>query len=294
MRYKKFKGFTFAIDRPEGYVKTWSLPGGGVKRYRYPVDYGYFPQLIAGDGEGLDAFVGDTENGHFESFEKLKPAQGGGYVHDEFKFIVGLSDAELRLVYTLYNPAELNGRRVYPSFEALVRSAYAVCGRQPPNSKTAMMLNPTFYVTPDGPQQMESQDFDHVWGRFQKQGAAASHRKLWPYGIPVQLPLASDSHLREPQQADVQGFEEDVFDALDRGESYRPDGDESAASVFGGEDKTSEFDPGHTVDYSFAELDKRNPEERTRSDITQAFETNEALGDDSSMSMPGVIHHALG
>lgn len=286
MRYKTFRGVTFAIDRPQGYIKSWPLPGGGTKRYQYPCDYGYFPKLIAADGEGLDAFVGNTQNGHFESFEKLKP-EGKGYVHDEFKFIVGVNDAELRHIYSLYGNRELNARRVYPSFDALLRAAYASCGQSFP--KTAMMQNPAFYVTPDGPKQMESRDFDHVWGNFRKYGAAAAHEKLWPSSMPQELPLASLNHLRQPQSADVQAFEDDAFDALDRGNSVKPMGEESAASVFGGEDKTSEL-----YEYAPAQKDMRNLDQITRSGITTAMEANDELGEDSSMPQPGVIHYMEG
>lgn len=289
MPYKKFKGVTFAIDRPKGYVKTWPLPNGGVKRYRYPCDYGYFPTLIAADGEGLDAFVGNTENGHFESFEKLKPASGGGYVHDEFKFIVGLNDAELRAVYELYGRNELNARRVYSSFAALLRAAYATCGKTPPTQKAAMMANPTFYVTPQGPQQMESQDFDHLWEKFHKYGAAAAHRKLWPTGMPLELPFASLNHKREPQEADIQSYEDDAFDAIDRGDSVAPTGDETIYSASSGEDKTSSL-----FEYAPALKDDTNIDLNTRSGITTAFEANEELGEDSSMPQPGVNHFAEG
>lgn len=289
MPYKKFKGVTFAIDRPKGFVKTWRLPNGGVKKYQYPCDYGYFPTLIAADGEGLDAFVGNTENGHFESFEKLKPAQGGGYTHDEFKFIVGLNDAELRLVYSLYGTKELNARRIYPSFQALLRAAYATCGKTLPTQKAAMMANPTYFVTPQGPKQMESQDFDHLWDRFRKYGAASAHMKLWPTAMPIQMPLASLDHKREPQESDVQAFADDTFDAIDRGNSVVPKGEELTDWAPSGEDKTSSL-----FEYAPALKDDRNIEQVTRSGITTAFEDNEELGEDSSMPQPSANHAAKG
>lgn len=289
MPYKKFRGVTFTIDRPRGFIKTWPLPGGGTKKYQYPCDYGYFPTLIAADGEGLDAFVGNSENGHFESFEKLKPAPGGGFVHDEFKFIVGVNDSELRAIYALYGARELNARRVYPSFQALLRAAYATCGKTPPSEKSAMMANPTFYVTPQGPQQMESQDFDHLWAKFRKYGSLAASKMLWPVNFPVELPLASERNKRAPAQADVQRYEDDAFDAIDRGDSVAPKGDESSLSATPGEDKTSSL-----FEYAPALKDDRNIKQVTRSGITTAFEDNDELGDDSSMPEPGVIHFAKG
>jgi len=109
---KTFQGTTFIIDRPKGTVKVWPRPDGGEKRFVYPCDYGYFPRLKGEDGEGLDAFVGDDANGHYEVFQKLKPRDGGGMELDETKFLVGVSNAEREAIYRLYGD-EIHARRVF-------------------------------------------------------------------------------------------------------------------------------------------------------------------------------------
>ena len=111
-RPKIFEGTRFLIDRPKGYVKVWPRPDGGEKRFQYPCDYGYFQGLKGEDDEGLDAFVGDKPQGHFEVFQKLKPGTHGGMVLDETKFLVGVSDAEREIIYRLYGD-EIHSRRVF-------------------------------------------------------------------------------------------------------------------------------------------------------------------------------------
>lgn len=111
-RAKTFQGTRFLIDRPKGFIKVWPRPEGGEKRFQYPCDYGYFPGLRGEDDEGLDAFVGDSPQGHFEAFQKLKPGAQGGMVLDETKFLVGVSDTEREIIYRLYGP-EVHSRRVF-------------------------------------------------------------------------------------------------------------------------------------------------------------------------------------
>lgn len=112
LRTKSFQGTRFFIDRPKGFVKVWPRHDGGEKRFQYPCDYGYFPGLTGEDGEGLDAFVGDDPGGHFEVFQKLKPGPYGGFVLDETKFLVGVTDEERECIYRLYGD-EVHSRRAF-------------------------------------------------------------------------------------------------------------------------------------------------------------------------------------
>lgn len=112
VRRKTFQGTEFFIDRPKGTLKVWPQPDGTEKKFVYPCDYGYFPRLKGEDAEGLDAFVGDDPNGHYESFQKLKPRAEGGVELDETKFLVGVSDAEREAIYRLYGD-EIHARKVY-------------------------------------------------------------------------------------------------------------------------------------------------------------------------------------
>jgi hypothetical protein len=114
---KQFQGTSFEIDRPKGYVKVWTQPDGSEKTFTYPCDYGFWPKLLGEDGEGLDAFVGDDPNGHFESFQKLKPGPSGP-VLDETKFLVGVSPQDRETIYRLYGD-EVHARQVYRDFEHL-------------------------------------------------------------------------------------------------------------------------------------------------------------------------------
>jgi inorganic pyrophosphatase len=117
---KKFGPFTFKIDRPKGYVKTWKRPDGSEKKYTYPVDYGYLIRHTGEDGEGLDFFVGDDPSAPVESFMKLKPGPGGKLIEDETKFMIGLTESERKKVLALYDSGELKNHRVYKTVYDLV------------------------------------------------------------------------------------------------------------------------------------------------------------------------------
>jgi len=111
MATKIFQDTRFIIDRPKGYVKKW--PGG--KSFQYPCDYGYFPRLKGEDNEGLDAFVGDDPNGHYECFQKLTSDLKS---LDETKFLVGVSDRDREIIYKLYGP-EVHARRIFRDMDHL-------------------------------------------------------------------------------------------------------------------------------------------------------------------------------
>lgn len=119
MKSKSFGGLRFKIDRPKGTVKEWPQPDGTVKRFTYPVDYGYLPHHTGEDGEGLDFFVGDDPGGHLESFQKLKRDDHGRRLLDETKFLVGVTDAEREAIYRLYGD-EVWHRKVYKDMAELI------------------------------------------------------------------------------------------------------------------------------------------------------------------------------
>jgi len=121
MAEKKWGPFHFELDRPKGFKKEWPQDDGSVKKFTYPVDYGYFVGHTGEDDEGLDAFVGDDPTGKIESFLKMKPSEdGSGLVPDETKFLIGLTDAERAKVMALYNPEEIVGLREYGDVYELV------------------------------------------------------------------------------------------------------------------------------------------------------------------------------
>lgn len=108
---KTHGGVSFVIDRPKGYTKHWP-----DKSFTYPCDYGYFPGLKGEDGEGLDAFVGDDTDGHYESFQKL--TSDAPPVLDETKFLVGVNTADREKIYALYGN-EIHARRIYRGMSEL-------------------------------------------------------------------------------------------------------------------------------------------------------------------------------
>lgn len=127
---KRFGPFVFKIDRPKGYVKTWDQPDGSVKKYTYPVDYGYLVRHTGEDGEGLDFFVGDDAGAPVESFMKLKPGADGKMVEDETKFMIGLTAAERAKVLALYKDGELVDHRKYKDVYELVAHLASFRGKK--------------------------------------------------------------------------------------------------------------------------------------------------------------------
>jgi len=118
---KRWGPFTFEIDRPKGYKKEWPQDDGSVKKYTYPVDYGYFVGHTGEDEEGLDAFVGEDPEGKIESFLKMKPSEDGEtLVPDETKFLVGCSDEEREKILGLYEPEMIVGLREYDDVYELI------------------------------------------------------------------------------------------------------------------------------------------------------------------------------
>lgn len=126
---KQWGPFKFEVDRPKGFVKTWDQPDGSVKKYEYPVDYGYFINHTGEDQEGLDAFIGDDPAGKIEKFLKLKEVKGE-MVPDETKFMIGLTPEERAKVIALYKPEEIIGMREYDDFYELVADLNAYKDRK--------------------------------------------------------------------------------------------------------------------------------------------------------------------
>lgn len=195
---KVFLGVEFRIDRPKGFVKTWDLPDGGKKTYTYPVDYGYFPGLKGEDDEGLDAFVGDDPDGHFESFQKLKlNGRGPGFAHelDETKFVLGLTDAERRAVYALYEKDQVHARKVYRNMAEAVADAERIGGKAPAKTalyrvKAASRANPFGLVSANG--LLQDADEEHEALLNFKAAFLDFQKPVYvPYPVYVQVPVAA-------------------------------------------------------------------------------------------------------
>lgn len=88
------------IDRPKGYRKVFQTLQGPVTQ-EYPVDYGYFNDLInPDDNEELDVFVG-SGGPHYGRFMKGRTLSGT-WEPDERKWYHGLDDAELAAVMAFF------------------------------------------------------------------------------------------------------------------------------------------------------------------------------------------------
>jgi hypothetical protein len=193
---KTLGGVTFKIDRPKGTTKDW--PGG--KSFTYPVDYGFVPRTkVPGDGEGLDAFVGDDPDGHLEVFQKLK----GGRA-DEPKLLLGVSDRAREDIYRLYG-LEVNARRVLRNWDQ-VRS---VIDQYRPSRKgrykQAVRANVYDQASPEGIRRAESRDFDALWERFK-------------YGLARGAIFGSSQNVSSGDGKYNRGLEEDAYrENIDKG-----------------------------------------------------------------------------
>lgn len=124
LKTKKLGPFTFKIDRPKGYVKTWNKGQDNEKSYTYPCDYGFFPGIKGEDGEGLDAFVGNDPDGHMACFLKLKKDEQGNLVPDETKFVLGVTEAQAKKIYALYGE-EITDHRVFNNYGEVYSAVHA-------------------------------------------------------------------------------------------------------------------------------------------------------------------------
>lgn len=118
LKTKTLGPLTAKIDRPKGYTKEW--PGG--RSWTYPVDYGYVPKVTGEDEEGLDVFLGDDPDGHFESFLKLKEDEDTGkLLPDETKFLVGVTPQERKTILTFYGK-EVSARTIYKDMDGVMEA----------------------------------------------------------------------------------------------------------------------------------------------------------------------------
>jgi inorganic pyrophosphatase len=96
VKYAAIGGYDVFIDRPKGFKKVFQTQHGPVTD-TYPVDYGYFADLInPDDDEELDVFVG-SNGPHYGRFMKGQNLTGS-WLPDERKWYSGLTDEELAAV----------------------------------------------------------------------------------------------------------------------------------------------------------------------------------------------------
>ena len=87
------------IDRPRGSLHP------RLRKIVYPLDYGFLENTTAGDGAGIDVFVGSLEarvTGAIMTVD-LKKRDA------EMKILLGCSSAEMRVVYEFMNSQTFGG-----------------------------------------------------------------------------------------------------------------------------------------------------------------------------------------
>jgi inorganic pyrophosphatase len=97
------RGNGVVIDRPRG------IPHPRYPASIYPVDYGYIPGTIGGDGREVDVFVG-TASGR--GLSGLIATRDTTKRDEEVKLLWNLTDAEVAAVLTFLNRGGMSGRLV--------------------------------------------------------------------------------------------------------------------------------------------------------------------------------------
>ena len=91
------------IDRPRG------APHPRFSATIYPVDYGYVPGTVGGDGAPVDVFVGSEPEGELVgavvTHDELKE-------DDEVKLLWGTTETEIAVVLEFLNRGFMSGRLV--------------------------------------------------------------------------------------------------------------------------------------------------------------------------------------
>jgi hypothetical protein len=104
MHSTQFAGIPVVVEWPKGSIREGKNPDGSKWKREMNADYGYVPDTsAAGDGEGLDVYLGPNPKAEYAYvIEQLK--EDGGF--DEFKVMLGfdtLEDAEA--MYLSHYPA---------------------------------------------------------------------------------------------------------------------------------------------------------------------------------------------
>lgn len=101
------QGIPVHIDRPKGFIQQGTDPEGRPWTRTYQCDYGFIPNTLGGDGEGLDVFLGPDLECPTVYWVTQKTFDGE---FDEYKLFVGFSSATAALdTYGEHIPTELFG-----------------------------------------------------------------------------------------------------------------------------------------------------------------------------------------
>ena len=100
-----FQGLEVKIDRPKGFIMFGHDAKGKPWRREYKVDYGFIPQTLGGDNDGLDVFMGPNKDAK-SSYWAVQTKPNGDF--DEYKVFLGFdSEEEAKAVYAQHIPQKL-------------------------------------------------------------------------------------------------------------------------------------------------------------------------------------------
>ena len=87
----EYMGIPIHIDRPKGFIMMGTDKDGNDWSRRYKYDYGYIPDTLGGDGDGVDVFLGPEKNAH-DAYWAVQKKPDGSF--DEYKVFLGFANRE--------------------------------------------------------------------------------------------------------------------------------------------------------------------------------------------------------
>lgn len=100
-----FQGLEIKVDRPKGFIMFGHDANGKPWRREYKYDYGFIPQTLGGDTDGLDVFIGPNTKSN-DAYWVVQTKPDGSF--DEYKVLVGFDDeAAARAAYAQHIPQKL-------------------------------------------------------------------------------------------------------------------------------------------------------------------------------------------
>lgn len=87
----EFQGIKIHLDRPKGLIMTGKDSKGEDWAREYKYDYGFIPQTLGGDGDGLDIFIGPNKDAS-ETYWAIQNKEDGSF--DEYKVFMGFTSRE--------------------------------------------------------------------------------------------------------------------------------------------------------------------------------------------------------
>lgn len=100
-----FQGLEIKLDRPKGFVMYGRDSKGKPWRRTYKYDYGFIPQTLGGDNDGLDVFIGPDKDAK-DSYWVVQTKPDGSF--DEYKVFLGFENEDAaKAAYAQHIPQKL-------------------------------------------------------------------------------------------------------------------------------------------------------------------------------------------